>query len=228
MDKQDPPSEKPTMSYMSPKLREKLEGGGGGGGGRTPRENPDQLPSWAGLLVVGLLVGAVAVVALGVAHSNAEKKRLALIAHADSVKAAIFADSVAHAQRDSIRADSLRAALMPKPKVKPTPAPTSAPTASAGGKGATGATAAAAPPPAPTRHYGLAVGEFLDEDKANSEKDRLATSTGLPGRVVPIDKGASFQVVIGSFDSKSAAEKAAGDLSGKGLVNEAQVTLLPK
>jgi cell division protein FtsN len=177
------------------------------------------------VLVLALLGGAIALVALGVAHSNAEKKRLAIIAHADSLKAAAIADSVALAQRDSIRADSLRASLLPKPKVKPTPPPTaSAPSAPAGGS----APATAAAPPAVTRHYGLAVGEFLDEDKANSEKDRLATSTGLPGRVVPIDKGASFQVIIGSYDSKSAAQKAAGDLSGKGVVNEAQVTLLPK
>ena len=196
MDKQDPPSQKPTTSYMSPKLREKLEGGGGDSGGRTPREDPDQLPPWAGVLVVGLLLAAVAVVGMGIARSNAEKKRLAAVAHADSLKAAVFADSVSRVQRDSLRADSLRASLLPKPKPKPSPP---APSASAG-KGAP-ATGAAPVAPAETRHYGLAVGEFLDEDKANSEKDRLASSTGLPGRVVPIDKGASFRVILGSTTS---------------------------
>ena len=216
-------SDKPTGPYMSPKLREKLEGSPGG---RKERDRPDELPPWMGLLVLGLLVAAVAFVGFGIMKSNAEKKKQAAIAHADSLRAAATAESLAAVMRDSLRADSIRVALNPpKPTPKPKPSPTaSAPKASSGAAGST----AAAAPPAETRKYGLIVGEYIDEGKANEVKDQLAASTSLPGRVIPVDNGNSFRVILGSFEGRAAAEKAAGELSGKGLVNQAQVTALPK
>ncbi|TMQ70318.1 MAG: SPOR domain-containing protein, partial [Candidatus Eisenbacteria bacterium] len=160
---------------------------------------------------------------------NAEKKRLAVIAHADSLRAAAAAESTAATMRDSARADSIRQAALPKPKVKPTPAPTASAAKPPAGTGTTPAPAsatAAAPPPA--KHYGLIVGEYIDEAKANEVKDKLTSSTSLPGRVISVDNGNAFRVILGDFEGKSAAEKAAGDLSAKGLVSEARVTALPK
>ena len=219
METPDPP-DKP--SYMSPKLREKLEESS-----RRGRDSShDEAPAWMGPAILGLLVVAVIVVGLGVMRSNAEKKRLAVIAHADSVRAAATADSLAAIMRDSLRADSIRTAAMPKPSPKPTPAATAsrAPASTPSGGGA----AAAAAPAAPARKYGLIVGEYMDEGKANEVKDKLTASTSLPGRVISVDNGNAFRVILGSFDGRAAAEKAAGELASKGDVNEARVTALPK
>src|SRR5262249_6273993 len=145
-------SQKPTGSYMSPKLREKLDASSGG---RKDRDKPDELPPWMGALVLGLLLVAVAFVGFGIMRSNAEKQRLAVLAHAASLAAAASADSLAAIMRDSLRADSIRAAANPKPTPKPTPAAKSAskPTGSSGA--AAGGGGAAAAPPAETRKYGL-------------------------------------------------------------------------
>jgi cell division protein FtsN len=225
MDKPYQPPDRPSSSYVSPKLREKLNEPGGS----SPRDD-DQLPPWLGWLVLGLLAVAVAVVAVGVLQSNAEKKRQAVAARADSVRAAAAADSAAAvaAVQDSIRLDSLRALMpSPKPGASPPAKPGVAPRAGStpGGSAAGGAASA---PAAETRRYGLAVAEFIDEDRANSEKDRLAASTGLTGRVVSVDNGNAFRVILGSFEGRAAADKAAAELSGKGLVNEARVTPLPR
>src|SRR5262245_15197814 len=216
-------SDKPTGSSLSPMLREKLEGSSGGG--RKDRDKPDELPPWMGALVLGLLVVAIGFVGFGIMRSNAEKKQQALIAHADSLRAAATAESLAAIMRDSLRADRIRVAALSKPSPKPTPA--AAASKSTGASAGSGAAAAAAPPP-PQKKYGLIVGEYIDEAKANEVKDQLTASTSLPGRVVSVDNGNAFRVILGSFDGRAAAEKAAGDLSGKGLVSQAQVTALPK
>jgi len=214
------PPDQPPPPYMSPKLREKLEESSRRGGRDSSHE---QMPSWMGPAILALLGVAVVVVGIGVMRSNAEKKRLAVIAHADSLRAARSADSLAVIQRDSLRADSIRIAALPKPSPKPTPPPASA------SKPASGAgTATAAAPPPPQKKYGLIVGEFMDEARANEVKDQVTASTSLPGRVISVDNGNAFRVIIGSFDGRAAADKAAGDLSGKGLVTEARVTPLPK
>jgi len=222
MDTPEPPDQ-PPPPYMSPKLREKLEESERRSGRDSSHE---QLPSWMGPAILALLGVAIVLVGIGVMRSNAEKKRLAVIAHADSLRAARSADSLAVIQRDSLRADSIRIAALPKPSPKPTPRPTASASKPSSGAGA--ATAATAAPPPPQKKYGLIVGEFMDEARANEVKDQVTASTSLPGRVIAVDGGNAFRVIIGSFDGKAAADKAAGDLSGKGLVSEARVTPLPK
>lgn len=214
-------------TYISPKLREKLNDPSG----RKGRDEGDGLPPWLGWLVLGLLGVAVAFVGFGIMRSNAEQKHQAQIAHADSLRAAASAESLAAVMRDSLRADSARVAAMPKPSPKPGAKPgasAAGASASHSSSGAAGGSVAAAPPPADTRRYGLIVGEFMDEARANEVKDQLAGSTSLPGRVVSVDNGNAFRVILGAFEGRAAAEKAASDLSGKGLVNEARVTVLPK
>lgn len=222
MDTPSDPNDKPPPTYMSPKLREKLYDERSRPGGRD--SSHDQPPQWMGPAILGLLAVAIVLVGIGIMRSNAEKKRLAVIAHADSLRAAAAAESLAVVMRDSLRADSIRTAAMPKPSPKPSPAASSASKSPSG----SGAAPAAAAPPAETRKYGLIVGEFIDEARANEVKDQLTSSTSLPGRVISVDNGNAFRVILGSFDGRAAAEKAAGELSSKGQVSEARVTALPK
>jgi hypothetical protein len=225
MDKPDQPADKPTGTYISPKLREKLEEESGG----RPGREEDQLPPWLGWLVLALLVVAGGAVAFGVISSNAEKKRQQAAAieaaRADSLRGIAVAESIETARRDTLRAESLAVAQGIR---KPRPTPTPTPSASRATPPATGGGAAAAPPAQETRRYGLIVAEFIDETRANEEKDKLAQSTGLPGRVISVDGGNAFRVILGSFEGRTAAERAAADLSGKGLVSQAQVTALPR
>jgi cell division septation protein DedD len=220
MDTPSDPNDKPPPTYMSPKLREKLYDQPSRPGGRD--SSHDQPPQWMGPAILGLLAVAVVLVGIGIMRNNAETKRLAVIAHADSLRAAAAAESAAVVMRDSLRADSVRIAALPKPSPKPSPAASSASKTPAG----SGAATTAAAPPAETRKYGLIVGEFIDEARANEVKDQLTTS--LPGRVISVDNGNAFRVILGSFDGRAAADKAAGELSSKGLVSEARVTALPK
>ncbi len=69
------------------------------------------------------------------------------------------------------------------------------------------------------------VGTYLDESRAKGESQRLGTSTGMPARVRSVTESGSvmYQVALGAFSDRAAAEKAAGDLVGKGLVTEARV-----
>jgi cell division protein FtsN len=85
-------------------------------------------------------------------------------------------------------------------------------------------------PAADSRRYGIVVGQFLNEERANSEQTRLAEATGLTGRVVSADDAGTqvFRVILGSFASRSAAESKGDELIAKGQVNEARVTALPR
>ena len=87
------------------------------------------------------------------------------------------------------------------------------------------ATAVAAVPKKTSNRFGIAVGTYLNEERAATERSALAGSTQLSGRVVTTtqDSVSVYEVVMGSFESRLAAEKAASDLIRKGLVNEARV-----
>ncbi|HYM82323.1 MAG TPA: SPOR domain-containing protein [Candidatus Limnocylindria bacterium] len=100
--------------------------------------------------------------------------------------------------------------------------PTSPPAGTAGG-----GSAAPAPAGGP---FGLVIGEYLFEDRATSERDRLATSTGLSGKVAPATKEGTtvYRVILGSFGSRAEAERKAAELTGQSVVSEARVVPLPK
>jgi cell division septation protein DedD len=88
--------------------------------------------------------------------------------------------------------------------------------------------AATKPKPAAVRsRFGLSVATFLNEDRAIEERGRLASSTGLAARVVPVhqddDSVSSYSIVIGAYPSRDAAERAASNLIQRGLVDEARV-----
>src|SRR5205814_3073878 len=113
------------------------------------------------------------------------------------------------------RAESQQTAAKPTtPATRAAKAPKAVPVAKAPPAGtaaapAGGAAAGAAPvAPAAKTKYGIAVASYLFDDKAGIEKDRLAGATSLEGAVVPKTDGGTttYQVVLGSFDTRAAAE----------------------
>ena len=80
-----------------------------------------------------------------------------------------------------------------------------------------------------TRVYCVAVATFLDQARAEVERSRLEASTKMSGRVqsVVADSVSKFELVLGSFTSQDAAERAASDLIARGLVDEARVVSQP-
>jgi hypothetical protein len=78
--------------------------------------------------------------------------------------------------------------------------------------------------------YGLGVASYLDRDRAEQERARLAAASGLPSSVVPFseDGTAKFRVVIGHYPSNNAAENAALALMEKLGINEARPLVLSR
>ncbi len=131
------------------------------------------------------------------------------------------ADSISKATEDSVfaaRQDSLKK-FAPKTPPKAAAAPGGA-TAAAGG-------AAATPPPPPSK-FGIDVGTFLNQDRANAEQTKLQGSTGLTAKVTPVSDGGvtSYRVVLGEFSSKAEAEKKANALIVSQAIREAHVIKL--
>ena len=229
--KQEPP--KSETVWISPRLREKL----GDGGGDAPRQGGGS--PLVGI-VLALLVASGGIGLFMAMRSGAAREKAAAEHQAHLAAQAAAAESVANAARmDSMRvaraADSTAHPATYKHAAAP-PAPTAAARPVGGTHGASAssgvATAAAepAPPAAPVEHgpFGLDVGSFLVEDRANSEQSRLSASTGLAGKVMTkSEDGADvYHVVLGSFPSRAAAERKAGTLVAKGLVNQARTVPL--
>jgi cell division septation protein DedD len=88
------------------------------------------------------------------------------------------------------------------------------------------ATVASVPAGAPT--FGIIVGTFLNQDRANEESASLGAKSNLPAHVQSVTEDGTgvFRVVLGRFDDRGKAEQVASDLVGRGLINEARVTTL--
>jgi len=82
--------------------------------------------------------------------------------------------------------------------------------------------------PSGGRSFGIAVGTYLNERRANAERTRLGESTQFPARVITVaeDTVSMYRVVVGSFGDRSSAERAASDMVQRGLVTEARVITL--
>jgi hypothetical protein len=85
---------------------------------------------------------------------------------------------------------------------------------------------AATPAPEPTA-FGVQVGSYLFEDKANEVLAALSASASVAGKVVPTSDG-GFAVVLGPFDSRSAAEAKGTALLESGAVSESRVITFDK
>jgi cytoskeletal protein RodZ len=250
----DPKKTEPASTWISPRLRDKLGDTETG----PSRDREDGTPSWLPIVLLVLVVGGAGGLFLGMRantqHEKAEAAKKAEAARADSIASARADSTKLAAARDSVTAAQLAAAQKPGAKpaaaktaaTKPAPATAAAkpagktaasttsasatkPAAKAAGAAATTAAAAAPAEPAAPREsgpFGIQVATYIVEDKASSEKDRLATATGLAGQVKSID--GSFVVLLGSFKTRAAAERAAEPLINKSLVSEAQVVALGK
>jgi general secretion pathway protein A len=82
---------------------------------------------------------------------------------------------------------------------------------------------------APRVRLALDVATYLDELRAEEERDRLAAETGLKAWVVTgTEYGApSYRVVLGVFSNQGRADSSATVLLERGLVSEARVIPLP-
>jgi type II secretory pathway predicted ATPase ExeA len=91
------------------------------------------------------------------------------------------------------------------------------------------AKAESAAPRAPRRRLGIEAGSYINPERARTESAVLAELTGLPVRVVENheDGIAIYRVVLGSFGSRRRAARAADDLLGRGMLEQARVIVLP-
>lgn len=221
------PPDESSRPYIPSRLREKL----------TDSEGEEEWSPKGGFPITGIIVGVVilAILVGGVmfmrsaakaqklkedaaAAAAARADSLANLARMDSLRVAAQADSVARAAADSVARKQGK--LPPK-------SPTAASTSSGGAASSGGAVAATPPPESKTDGFGIGVGTFLDEGRAKSELDRLSGSTSLAGLVAPTKDG-SFQVILGKFPNRGAADKKAVALADSGLVREAHVVVRPK
>lgn len=88
--------------------------------------------------------------------------------------------------------------------------------------------AAATPTAAPSSVFGIGVAAFLDRDRAEAERTRLAGATGLEANIYPFRDGTTtmYRLVLGRFTSNAAAERKANDLMQRDLVREARVMVV--
>ncbi len=88
------------------------------------------------------------------------------------------------------------------------------------------ATTAEAAPTPPQPKLTVDVANFLLEERAIEERDRLAAESGLQGWIVNESDG-SYRIVLGVFSTSDRAESAATALLDRGLVTQALVVPLP-
>jgi len=84
--------------------------------------------------------------------------------------------------------------------------------------------------PASRMRLSLAVGSYIDAERAAAERDHLAAESGLQGWIVNTSEygGATYTVILGIFRTQDHADSAASELLRRGLVSEARVIPLPR
>lgn len=91
-----------------------------------------------------------------------------------------------------------------------------------------------APAPAPAvetgSFFGVQVSQFGDAARANAEKDRVARTTGVPTRVIPMTEAGVtlYRVVVGPWSSAADADQAMNALLENGSINSGRVVTIPK
>ena len=73
------------------------------------------------------------------------------------------------------------------------------------------------------------MGSYLNEERAQEERDRIVADTGLKGWVISgLHDGAdSYTVVLGIYRTEERAQISAGSLLERSVVSEASVIPLP-
>jgi hypothetical protein len=107
----------------------------------------------------------------------------------------------------------------------PASAPTSVNPVAATPTSGTSSAPVTSPPTTPTQLFGIAVGTYLDQSRAQAELTRLSGNTGLTGKLVDVRKDGvtMYAVVLGAFPGRGAAERKASDLVAAGFVDEARI-----
>jgi cell division septation protein DedD len=224
--------------YISPKLREKLMESDSGEEW-SPRSGPPIGGIVIALLVVGGGVAGVMWMRSSAAKHHDEEiaqaraDSLAEVAHAESLAVAARADSTARADSLAALPPSVKAAMAREAAAKAAAARAASSTTAGKPSGSTSPSTASAPaaPPAPaTDGFGIAIGTFMSEERAGSERDRVGGVTGLAGIVAPKDDGGTtvYRVILGKFGNRGAAERKAQALMDSSLVREANVVARPK
>ena len=216
----DDPKAPGGTEWVSPRLRAKMYDDDDD----AEQKKSKSVQNIVALAMLVLVVGLGAALMMTMARSReadkikaAEQARVAAAEHA--------ADSVRTHVEDSLRAYRADSLAKNAPKLAAKPPAGAGPGTTPGGTPA----AAETPPPEPS-HYGIAVGTFLTQDRANQEQTKLQGSTGLGGSVAEVkqDNVTQYRVVIGDFTDKKAAEKKANELIVAASVREARVIKLPK
>jgi hypothetical protein len=145
-------------------------------------------------------------------------------------------DTAPVGNQDAETATETNAPTQAKPQPKPaSPAPVaevrSTPAAASAVK-ADESTQSSKPPPAPAppqTRLALDVGNYISEERAKEERDRLVLETGLEGWVIPDgSEGLTmYRVVVGPYSSAERAENSADILLSRDLVYQARVIPLP-
>jgi len=186
------------------------------------------------------------------ARAAAVADSIAAVQRADSLAAQARADSIAFAklprsQQRKILAERAKAkagaAAAGASTAAPAPAATAAKPA-APASPAPGATAASTPgaapsppaaprePPAPkeTGPFAIDTGQFIDEAQAKQVAEAMKAKTPLTVQVVNVsaDGASAYHVMLGSFPTRAAAEKAATKVFESGIAEQAAVVPLPK
>lgn len=175
--------------------------------------------AWAmigGLVLVGALIGINMALTPKAVETDDEQVASAEDQTQDRAAAdSTASDSTAHG--DST-ASSTPSQATPPPPPKPEPPKQTAATTPAVPLKET-------PPPTP---FGIVVGSYLNEARAQEEATKLKDATSLEAKIEPFDDGGvtSYRVVLGSFPNRAAAERKANDLIGQDLVYEARVAPL--
>ena len=224
-------AESATISPLPQRLRDKLE-----------QEIAAEASSRRGAMpwIVGIV--AIALAATGVVLAQ----RFGAI-DVPALRGIAGAPAVADTTHGSVGVPAAAAAPAPEPAATDSVANNSALTAAAAPSepAAVGVPAAgtstlaqvgeATKPPPPTRRtssniYGIAIGNYLDEERANQESARLADLTGMPGHILRYadDGTPMFRVILGNFSDEAAAERAADRLLARPGVREARVVVLVK
>ena len=149
------------------------------------------------------------------------------------VKAPVIAGPTPSATRSATPSRPVVRAPAPTRTVSTSSSPTtstSAPTAAGAVPSRTALVAPATKAGPPRAAYGVAVATFLFEDRATTEREKLAAGTGLTARIVTAREDGTdvYRLVLGSYPDRATAERGASDLVRRGLVDEARVVSLPK
>ncbi len=219
------PDVAPDYAHLPPSIREKLEAADAEERARKRGPSPVLLTVGA-IVVAAVVVGFLLMQRFGGSHANAADTPAKPATESVSPAASTPPSATPEPATPTITAplDTATAKPAPQPAAVTPPAPAATKPAAA----STPPVAAATPAPQDSIAWGIVVAQYMNEDRAKAERDRLTAATQLPGRLLTYrDSGVQmYRLVLGKFRSESAAETRAGALLSTGAVEQASVVSL--